>query len=337
MSWRPSQPGGIFGEAPEARVRARVDGMAGGRHNSSSLVGGLFGTDPPPQKHSPGLRSNNTNTFQSSVCGGIFGGGAWSADAAGRPPPPPQQHQQYLPQQLSARGDDDFLDRLDEAERHDEEEAEYLRQLAADEQIIIDAAAQIADEQGLSPEAHDALLQRMRERLHEQREASAFGAQHHAEPHPPPPMQARQPQTNPHLMASSSPPQEQWAPQEQLYDGEHYGGFQNFNTHTVDGSAPAAGGFRRVQPMSRAAPARGRGVYNRQPPIGDPYSMAPGGGDASAGSAWPPPSPPQTMVAGGGQRAAGGRSANSHHCLGSSPSGHHRNPNASSIAGGIFG
>ena len=86
-----SIPGGIFARSPEidgeallAAYRA-VEGRIGGRFNTSSTPGGPFvGEGPGPMGHgSPGVKGTpnraahrtSTPTHQSSIPGGIFGGG----------------------------------------------------------------------------------------------------------------------------------------------------------------------------------------------------------------------------------------------------------------------
>ena len=219
-----SVPGGLFGSAPDPQQRHRLDGRAGGRGNSSSVVGGVFGDMNPPQPagsnpFNPSLGSSVSGgifgggewaveasggetpqrplqgsrpfnpSLGSSVSGGIFGGGEWAAEASGghgvgRGPhalPPHQQRQ---------RTGADFMSRLDEAVHRDDEHAEYMLELEAqqmaayeeydeydeeydeeqeegalDDDTIAAAAEQIAVEQGLSPEQHEALLAQMKARL----------------------------------------------------------------------------------------------------------------------------------------------------------------------------
>lgn len=71
----------VFRPPPEMQPRQRLDGLAHGRANSSSLPGGIFGYGPvsPPPPLQP---HGNSLTYASSVDGGIFGG---SSGQQGRP------------------------------------------------------------------------------------------------------------------------------------------------------------------------------------------------------------------------------------------------------------
>ena len=79
-----SVPGGLFGAAPDPQVRGRLDGMAGGRGNSSSVSGGIFGAAPnASNNHKGGYNPNH-----SSLPGGIFGAASPAAAAAPSRPSP---------------------------------------------------------------------------------------------------------------------------------------------------------------------------------------------------------------------------------------------------------
>ena len=235
-------PGGLFGAAPEAQARDRMDGKAGGRANSSSVAGGIFGTDDAPtQAHTGGRR----HTSDSSVSGGIFGGGndgyahgggygggytktassAWEGAAGGKATnaaqardghfrggtlgqdryaastvmggPPPQQ-MMYNPGRADVSGrstfDPDFLSNLEAAEQRDDEEAQLLAQLqaegldepASEEEAVIAAAEQLAEEMGLDDAAAARLEEQLLAKHRSSKQGRSVGFQ-------PPPQQQQMP------------------------------------------------------------------------------------------------------------------------------------------------
>ena len=322
MSWRynacrSSVPGGVFGASPEPQQRERLDGRAGGRGNSSSLPGGIFGSDTSQ----PRALAHTTKTYEPSVQGGIFGGGVWCDDSLGRP----ISHSQPLAVNGPAHGgSDDFLDRLGEAEERDDEHAAYLQQLqdeeeaaylqqlqdelAANRHLVAAAAAQLAQEQGLTGEEQLMLEQQMMLRLEEQQEQNR---------------QERQ------QRLAAQQQQQRWLhEQERLSQPRPTKGILknapsaagSFSSPGVsppfsltDGSQPQQAD-EYENPFFGGRGGRARGEYNHQPPLGG--------------------MPAHDRQVDGPQ-AAGGRSTNAHHLMGWSAG--HRDPNASSIPGGIFG
>lgn len=193
-------PGGLFAPPPDPQNRARLDGTRingiVGKANSSSVAGGIFGTDTSPSKQHGGGRQHIQPPSMSS--GGIFGdddrafkgggyGGGYSRinpsafeGAAGGKSTNAGQirdghfrggtvgNQQYASTiesrpQLSNRpgASANFLDMLSEAEARDaaakEEEERLMAQLQdegldqemTEEEAILAAAEQLAEEMGL--------------------------------------------------------------------------------------------------------------------------------------------------------------------------------------------
>ena len=237
---------------------------------------------------------------------------------------------------------DAFLDRLDEAELRDEEEAVHLQQLqraAEDDEMIRAAAAQIAAEQGLGPDEQRALEQTLAARLQqqaqqaqwEQQQAEAEAEAEAAEggeeqgwgvgapggrgtaayrsPLPPPPHRGilKRPGASPPGVAS------------------------NPTTSMLPASASsdyslAAGGHRSRGAPDQYIPSRARGLYAQPSDSGAAQGSAARYGDAAQRGAADEP------------RAAGGRSSNaSAMVVRQGMVRHNRDPNQSSIAGGIFG
>ena len=85
-----SVPGGLFGAPAEHHVRDRLDGVAGGRGNSSSVKGGIFGQENVTQQQQQQQMVKQSKTFDSSGItggggshrGGGYGGGYHSATGA---------------------------------------------------------------------------------------------------------------------------------------------------------------------------------------------------------------------------------------------------------------
>ena len=140
----------------------------------SSVSGGIFGQGGGDDRFDmPGFQRQNTgiqafegaaggkSTNAGQVRDGHFRGGTKGGASRQRT------------NAFSADGadDDDFLDRLSQAEQRDAEEAEMLAQLqqaASDLEMVRAAAAQIAAEQGLGPEEQYALQQQMQRNLQQQ-------------------------------------------------------------------------------------------------------------------------------------------------------------------------
>ena len=169
MSTRSSVPGGLFAPPPNPQVRERLDGRMDikGKGNSSSIVGGLFGSgaEQMPDKKRvvaqpqasawegcAGGRSNSNAQFLE----GHFRGGTSKSGYSGAP------RRGGMPS--AQKDDDDFLARLEQAEEADDEHAQYLAELetaAKNEQVAREAAAQIAAENGLGPQEERQLAQQI--------------------------------------------------------------------------------------------------------------------------------------------------------------------------------
>jgi len=161
-----SIPGGIFGGGADAAAyfggpSASGAGAAGGRSNGQADLFGHFrggtkgGANGTAFDQAAGGRATNAGQMN-----GHFRGGTT------RPGGPSPRNSQF-----SARdGGDDFLDRLGEAEQKDEEDEQDMLtvQAASDRHMIAAAAAQLADEQGLSGEEQQALEAQLYNRLQEQ-------------------------------------------------------------------------------------------------------------------------------------------------------------------------
>ena len=387
----------VFRPPPEMQPRQRLDGLAHGRANSSSLPGGIFGygpvSPPPPlqphgnsltyassvdggifggssgQQGRPNCGAPASLNYASSQQGGIFGGGAWAVEPhpLGRGPavtavaedpflqrlghaerrdqqyqpqpqrPPSQQQQQQQQQRAHFGGaqvyeeeeDEDDYDEDDENEEDEafeQQTAHLQQQLQQDPQILIDAAAQLAAEQGLSPEQHAALEQRLFDRMYEEQQRQRQKLQHMRERQQRQQQrkQQQQQQQQQQKGQQQSPPQPKSILRKEPPKVVSNPGQWETASSTLGkrppmyDPAPAAGGYQRSAPWSpqKLAP----GAYN-QPSSQSAGPVVFGGG---AGSDVP---------------AAGGRAANASQFLqhgGGRTPGAHRNPNASSIVGGIF-
>ena len=216
-----SVPGGVFAKAPEPEVRHSLDGIAGGRWNSSSVAGGIFVGEKVQQRTVP--QDRPSYHMNSSIPGGIFGGGQPHQRPAPTGPPDPgpilggggggnarwggggstpaaggkssnashmwnhRRGGSAKPQQPAhdsvegafahflttgtaqpRESGSDFLSQLEEAEQRDHEDSGYLTQLLELEQqheLIEAAAAQLAHEQGLGPQAEEELRVKMLARV----------------------------------------------------------------------------------------------------------------------------------------------------------------------------
>ena len=397
----------VFRPPPEMQPRQRLDGLAHGRANSSSLPGGIFGygpvSPPPPlqphgnsltyassvdggifggssgQQGRPNCGAPASLNYASSQQGGIFGGGAWAVEPhpLGRGPavtavaedpflqrlghaerrdqqyqpqpqrpPSQQQQQQQQQQQLQQQQqqqrahfggaqvyeeeedeeDYDEDDENEEDEAFEQQTAHLQQQLQQDPQILIDAAAQLAAEQGLSPEQHAALEQRLFDRMYEEQQRQRQKLQHMRERQQRQQQrkQQQQQQQQQQKGQQQSPPQPKSILRKEPPKVASNPGQWETASSTLGkpppmyDPAPAAGGYQRSAPWSpqKLAP----GAYN-QPSSQSAGPVVFGGG---AGSDVP---------------AAGGRAANASQFLqhgGGRTPGAHRNPNASSIVGGIF-
>ena len=221
-----SLPGGLFGTAPEPQYRARLDGVRDetgvrGRGNASSIKGGLFGSDEPanalqnrgrqvaPSAYdgAAGGKSNGNSQFLD----GHFRGGtakdgirapppfAWEDAAGGKSNNASQVQNGHFrggtrgsmgSHRGSAQAEpDDFLERLSQAEQADDEHERYLAELlraSENEDMARQAAAQIAEENGLGPQEQQQLerqifanlRRRMAEAAAEAAEAATYEPQH---------------------------------------------------------------------------------------------------------------------------------------------------------------
>merc|ERR1719271_638354 len=89
MATASSIPGGVFGAPPEAQARNRMDGVAGGRGNSSSIVGGIFGGEGGGETRAQARRPNasyggpTSPTAVSLSSGGVLGEGGFKGGGYG--------------------------------------------------------------------------------------------------------------------------------------------------------------------------------------------------------------------------------------------------------------
>ena len=197
-------------------------------------------------------------------------------------------------------GHGDFLGRLDEAEARDEAQLAELAKAAADEEMIHDVARRLAAEQGLDSASEAALRQQLRARLH----AQCAQAQHEA----------------------------QAQAQAQAQAARH--------------ANAAAGGYRRgaaehLGAQSPSPPHRAHGLCQRADMSSPLSAGAWGAGDPLASDAYGGRPVRRQAAAGRFDGAAGGHAANTAQQLlperggfGGAPG--RRNPNASSVVGGIF-
>ena len=89
MATASSIPGGVFGAPPEAQARNRMDGVAGGRGNSSSIVGGIFGGEGGGETRAQARRPNapyggpTSPPAVSLSSGGVLGEGGFKGGGYG--------------------------------------------------------------------------------------------------------------------------------------------------------------------------------------------------------------------------------------------------------------
>ena len=183
-----SVPGGVFALAPDAQVRDRLDGQAGGRGNSSSVAGGIFGAPAmQPLSNAQANGAMPSMTGDGGFKNGGFGGGyakqnssVWEGAAGGRSTNAAQSRDGHfrggtmgggaytaaVSGQDSARGSGFSLDQLERAEHRDAIE-QVKQPTEAECEMVAAAAEQIAAEQGLGDEERYKLEATLMARLHE--------------------------------------------------------------------------------------------------------------------------------------------------------------------------
>lgn len=330
-----SVPGGVFGAAPDLQNRDRCDGIGGGRGNSSSVVGGIFGAGPDTTQNRNVRAQPQPSTFQ-----GAYGGRASNAGQLLTGCARGGQNNHSAP--MSPPHADEFLDRLEDAERADAEHLQELaQQAAADEEMIADAAAQIAAEQGMSEEEEYDLYLQLRSKL--QRSAVAppppTPPQSHAAPPaqqayaaPPPSSHYRRPGDSPRISAKPTMTDPSFLMAGGAVGAKFSGAAGGYHRKTAD---EVEGYDQRRQMGGTFDPTKSSlpgGIFGHG---------GGGGGGSDAGM--------MMSTYGGARRevsatawegAAGGRAASNWQCQmygESTAGGGRRNPNSSSIPGGIFG
>jgi len=300
----------------------------GGRCNSSSIAGGIFGAPDAPQVR--GGNDGRHDPCRSSVDGGVFGGGAWAGEA----------DYQRGRGGGGGSGGGDFLGRLEQAEQRDQQQQQQL--YAAQQQ-----------QQMMQRQRQQQMMQQQQYAVQQQREQQMQMQQYRQQQQQQMMMMQRQQQQQ-----QQQQQHEQWVMQQQpssgrqprgiLKSSQRGGGGGGGGSAPPPAERPAAGGYRRLMTEHGGGVNAGVMDYTSSRVLAPPggastFSLDDGSGGAGSQLRYPTSQQPGTAGSGSGRAAGAPRDQWS--LTGLAPHAQERervavrtrNPNASSIEGGIFG